>query len=116
MINCSLDKLVKNLSDENFKYLFEEFSDEQLKLVKEKEIYPYEYIKSFKRFNEDELPDKSKFFSSLKDSEINEKEYERAINVWKLFKIKTLGQYHDLYLKADVLLLTDVFENLLKIV
>ena len=80
-IDCSLDKLVKNLSDEDFKYLSEEFNDKQLKLVKEKGVYPYEYMNSFKRFNEDELPDKSKFFSSLKDSEINEKEYERTVNV-----------------------------------
>ena len=87
-MNSSLDKLVKNLSDEDFKYLSEEFSDEQSKLVKEKGVYPYEYMNSPKRFNEDELPDKSKFFSSLKDSKINEKEYERAVNVWKLFKIK----------------------------
>ena len=87
-MNSSLDKLVKNLSDENFKYLSEEFNAEQLKLVKEKGIYPYEYMNSLKRFNKEELPDKSKFFNSLKDSEINGKEYERAANVWKLFKIK----------------------------
>ena len=66
-MNSSLDKLVKNLNDKDFKYLNEEFSNEQLKLVKEKGIYPYEYMKSFKRFSEDKLPDKSKFFSSLKD-------------------------------------------------
>ena len=71
-------------------------------------------MNSFKRFNEDELPDKSKFFSSLKDSEINERECEGAVNVWKLFKIKILGEYHDLYLKTDVLLLTDVFEKFIK--
>ena len=71
-------------------------------------------MNSFKRFNEDELPDKSKFFSSLKDSEISERECERAVNVWKLFKIKILGEYHDLYLKTDVLLLTDVFEKFIK--
>ena len=70
-INCSLDQLVKNLNDKDFKYLSEEFSDEILKLVKEKGIYPYKYMNNFKRFNEDELPDKSKFFSSLKDNEIN---------------------------------------------
>ena len=113
-MNCSLDKLVNNLSDEDCKYLTEEFSDEQLKLVKEKGIYPYEYLSSFKIFNEDELPEKSKFFSSLKGSEINEKEYERTVNVWKLFKIKSLGQYHDLYLKTDVLLLAGVFEKFIK--
>ena len=110
-MNSSLDKLVKNLNDKDFKYLSEEFSGEQLKLVKEKGIYPYEYMNSFKRFNEDKLPDKSEFFISLKDSGVNEKEYERAVNVWKAFKIKNLGEYHDLYLKIDVLLLVDVFEK-----
>ena len=60
-MNCSLEKLVKNLNDKDFKYLSEDVSDEQLKLVKEKGIYPYEYMNSFKRFNEDELPDKMSF-------------------------------------------------------
>ena len=110
-MNSSLDKLVKNLNDKDFKYLTEEFSGEQLKLVKQKGIYPYEYMNSFKRFNEDKLPDKSKFFSSLKDKGINEKEYDRAVNVWKIFKIKNLGEYHNLYLKIYALLLADVFEK-----
>ena len=66
---------------------------------------------SFKRFNESKLPDKNKFFSSLKDCGINEKEYQRANNVWKVFKIKNSGEYHDLYLKTDILLLCDVFEK-----
>ena len=68
-------------------------------------------MNSFKIFSEEKLPDKSKFFSSLKDNGVNEKEYERAVNVWKLFKIKNLGQYHDFYLETDVLLLCDVFER-----
>ena len=50
----------------------------------------------------------------LKDSEINEKECERAVNLWKLFKIKNLGQYHGLYLRTDVLLLAHVFEKFIK--
>ena len=101
-MNSSFDKFVKNLSDEDFKYLNEKFSNEQLKLVNEKRIYPCEYIDSFKRFNESKLPDKSKFFSSLKDCGINEKEYQRAINVWKVFKLKNLGQYHDLHVKIFI--------------
>ena len=115
-MNSSLDKLIKNLNDKDFKNLSEEFSDDQLKLVKEKVIYPYEYMNGFKRFNEDKLPDKSKFLSSLKDCGINKKEYERAINVWKVFTIKDLGQYHDLYLKTDVLLLYDNLKSLLELV
>ena len=117
MIGCNLwsqvDKLVKNLNDKGFKYLSEECSNEQLKLVKEKGIYPYEYMNSFKRFNEDKLPDKSTFFSSLKEYGINEKGYERGINVWKVFKIKDLGQYYDLYLKTDVFM-CDIFERFIK--
>ena len=72
-MNCSLDKLVKKLNDKELKYLLEEFGDEQLKLVKQKGVYRHEYMNSFKIFNEDEMNDKSQFFSSLKDSEINEK-------------------------------------------
>ena len=112
-MNCSLDKLVKNLNDKGFKYLSEEFSGEELKFVKEKGMYPYEYVRSCKKFSEHKLPDKFEFFSSLKDCGINEKEYERALNVWKVFKIKDLGKYHDLHLKADVLLLCNVFEELI---
>ena len=69
-------------------------------------------MNSFTRFSEDELPDnKSKVFSSLKDSGVNENEHKKAFNVWKVFKIKNLGEYHDLYLKTAVLLLVDVFEK-----
>ena len=113
-MNSSLYKLVKNLSDKDFKYLSEEFSNEQLKLVKEKGIYPYEYMSSFKKFKENRLPGKCKFFSSLKDCGVNEKEYQRADNVWKVFKIKNLGEYHDLFLKTDVLLLCGVFEKFIE--
>ena len=57
-MNSSLDSLVKNLMSEDFKCLSEEFSGELLRLVKEKGVYPYEYMDSFKKFNEDKLPDK----------------------------------------------------------
>ena len=113
-MNSSLDKLVKNLTDKDFVFLSEESSGEQLKLVKEKGIYPYEYMNSFKRFKENKLPDKSKFFSLLKDCGINEKEYQRVINVWKVFRIKNLGEYHDLYLRTDFLSLCDLFEKYIK--
>ena len=113
-MNSSLDKLVKNLTDKDFLYLSEEFSSEKLKLVKEKGIYPYEYMNSFKKFKEIKLPDKDNFFSSLKDCGFNEKEYQRAINVWKVFEIKNLGEYHDLYWKTDILLLCGVFEKFIK--
>ena len=61
------DSLVKNLVDKDFKYLSEEYSGELLELVREKGVYPYEYMDSFKRFNEDKFPDRFDFFSSLKN-------------------------------------------------
>ena len=68
-----------------------------------------------KKFKETNLSDIDKFFSSLKDCRINEKEYQGAHDVWKVFEIKKLGQYHDFYLKTDVLLLCDVFEKLINV-
>ena len=54
-MNLSLDKLVKNLADEDFKYLVEEFGSENLGLLKQKGAYPYEYMNSFERFNEKKI-------------------------------------------------------------
>ena len=103
-MNSSLDLLVKNLMDEDYKYLSEEFNSELLELVKEKGVYPYEYINSFKKFSEDKLPDKCKIFSSLKETCISEKDYERAKNVWNAFKMNLMSD----------LLLADVFEKFIK--
>ena len=69
---------------------------------------------SFKKFSENKVPNKFKFFSSLKDECISEKDYQRANNVWNAFKMNTMADYHNLYLKADVLLLADLFEKFIK--
>ena len=66
-MNSSLEKLVKNLSDNDFKYLTQEFGSKNLKLLKQKDGYPYEYMDSFKRFSEEKLPEKEFFHSSVKD-------------------------------------------------
>ena len=79
-----------------------------LKLVKQKAVYSYEYMDSFKKFSEDTLLDRSKFYSSLKDKCISGKDYLHANNVWNVFRINKLGDYHDLYLKTDILLLADI--------
>ena len=110
-INSSLESLVKNLLDNDFKYFFEEFRGEFLKLVKQKGVYPYEYMDSFKKFSKDKLRDASKFFSFLKDVCIGKKDYSKANNIWNVFKMNTMGDYHDIYLKTGVLLLADVFEK-----
>ena len=67
------------------------------------------FFDSFKKFSDDKLPDRCEFYSSLKDEYISEKDCLHVINVWNMFKRKTMGDYHDLYLKANVLLLAEVF-------
>ena len=66
-MDSSLDKLVKNLVDKDFKYLVKEFSSKNLELLKQKGAYPYEYMNSFKRFNADKLCARKYFYSSTKD-------------------------------------------------
>ena len=61
-MNFSLDKLVKNLTDEDFKYLIEEFGSGNLEILKQKCTYPYEYMNNFERFNEEKLPPRKYFF------------------------------------------------------
>ena len=63
-MNSSIEKLVKNFSDNDLKYLAEEFVSKNVELLKQKDAYPYEYMDSFKRFGEDKLPDKNCFHSS----------------------------------------------------
>ena len=71
-MNSSLDKLAKNLSDEDFKYLVKEFGSENLKLLEQKGAYPYEYMNSFEKFNEEKLPARKHFFGSIKKKKIDE--------------------------------------------
>ena len=72
-MNSSLNKLVKNLSDNDFKYLSQKFSGDLLELVKQKGVYPYEYMDSFEKFSEIKSSHRSKFFSLLKNKHISEK-------------------------------------------
>ena len=121
-MNSSLDKLVKNLSDEDFKYLVEEFSSENLELLKQKGADPYKYMNSFQRFNEEKLPARKYFFSSIKKGKIGDdgkvssghisvKDYLTCEKIWDKFEMKNMGYYHNHYLKKDVLQLADVFKK-----
>ena len=107
----SLDSLVNNLPKESFKNLKEFYEGDKLNLLLRKGVFPYDWFDSFNRLSADHLPPKEAFHSVLNDSEISEEDYLHAQNVWETFKMKTMRDYHDLYLKSDVLLLSDVFEN-----
>ena len=112
-ISSGLDKLVSNLPRKSLKYTSQKFKGKKLDLMARKGVYPYDYMDSFDKFNE-KLPTKEEFYSVLNNEHISDEDYKHTQNVWNTFSLKNMGEYHDLYLKSDVLLLADVFENFRK--
>ena len=80
-------------------------------LLLRKGVYPYEYADTWERFSEISLPSKEDFYSNLIMEDISDIDYRHANNVFKVFKLENLGDYHDLYVQSDTLLLADVFNN-----
>ena len=76
-----------------------------------KGVYPYEYMDEWDKFNEKVLPGKESFCSNLTLENITKTDYAHANNVFKKFKINNLGEYYDLYVRSDTLLLANIFEN-----
>ena len=124
-MSTSLDNLVENLKKSkgefsHFKSQFQNLTEEQIALIMKKGVYPYEYMSDPTKFKETQLPPIEEFSSTLYSSAINgelkrvpisDDNYEHAKNVYKELKCETLKDYHDLYLKTDVMLLADCFEN-----
>ena len=84
--------------------------DEKFRLMIRKAVYPYEYMDGWEKFDGASLPPKDTFYSRLNMKGISDQDHEHAQQVWNIMEEKTLGCYHDTYLKTDVLLLVDVFE------
>ena len=76
-----------------------------------KAFYPYEYMDSWEKFDQTLLPPKKDFYSNLNLENISDEDYSHAKKVWDVFKIKNVGEYHDLYVQIDTLLLADIYEN-----
>ena len=76
-----------------------------------KVVYPYEYMDGWDKFNESTIPGKELFYSNLPLEDIRETDYAHVNKVFKKFNINNLGEYHDLYVRSDTLLLADIFEN-----
>ena len=110
----SLAELASNLTNAN-KYKFREtlkhFSITDIDLVTRKGVFPYDYVDSWNKLNETKLPPIDDFYSILTASTISNEDYEHAQHMWSHFNIKSLGEYSDYYLKVDVLILSDIFEN-----
>lgn len=110
----SLDALAKLIPTEKKGLLREQFSNfnpNDLHLLETKGVLCYDYIDSWQKLNETSLPPINAFHSILSYQGISEQQYNYANEVWSKFNIQTIGEYTDLYLKVDVLLLATVFEN-----
>jgi hypothetical protein len=114
-MNASLDSLAKNLNIDDLKYVKKQINPLIFNIIsyknKRKGIYPYDYIDSEDKFKETELPTKDKFYSKLNKSHISDEDYDLAKQVWDTLEIKTLEEYTKTYMKLDILLLSDLFEN-----
>ena len=115
-MNSSLEKLVKNLSDNDFKYLTKEIGSKNFELLKQIDAYPCEYMDSFQRFSEEKLPEKECFYSSVKNGttndngeklecHISDKDCLTCSKIWNKFNMKNMGDYHDHYFKKHHYLL-----------
>ena len=80
-------------------------------LLLRKGVYPYEYMDSWQKFDEKRLPPKKTFYSNLNLEDISDEDYAHAQKVWDVFEINDLGDYHDLYIQSDTVLLADVYEK-----
>lgn len=114
-MSSSLESLISNLSKdglENFQQFRKFFTnDEKARLLLRKNVYCYDYIDSFEKFNETHLPPREGFYNKLRGEPISDEDYQQACDVWNTFNMKTLGDFHDLYVLTDTLLLADVFEK-----
>ena len=111
-IASSLDKLSSNLDDDQCKHLREFYMEEEVfRLMRRKGVYPYECMDGRKKFEETSLPTKNAFYRNPDMKGISDEDHEHAKQVWNIMEEKTLGCYHDTYLRTDVLLFADVFET-----
>ena len=110
-LKSSVEALVNNLPKDGFNNLEKYFTTEQIKLLKQKGFYPYEYMDSIEKLKDTKPPPKEAFYSKLTGKGINNYNYNHVLNVWKTFKMKSFKEYHEVYNISDVLLLADVFEN-----
>eukprot|EP00102_Acyrthosiphon_pisum_P012564 XP_008181781.2 PREDICTED: uncharacterized protein LOC103309046 [Acyrthosiphon pisum] len=110
----SLEKLVINLAKgdkSKFRETGKIFNSTDMDLVTRKGVYPYEYTDGWEKLDENILPRKEDFYNTLTETDLCDEDYEYAKRVWDHFNFNTLGEYSDWYMKVDVMLLCDVFEN-----
>ena len=115
-LSYSLSELAKNIN--KYPHLwggFPDLSDEKKALLTRKGIYPYDFMNDESKFDMKQLPPREAFYSKLERVGVSHEDYQHALNVWTTFQCKSFRDYHNLYLKVDVLLLADIFEDFRRI-
>ena len=92
-------------------YRFSNHDKNKLILLLQKGVYPFQYMNDWEKFNETPFHEKEDFYSHLNIGDITDTDYTQAKRVCWDFEIKILGQYHDLPVQSNMLMLADVFEN-----
>ena len=110
-MSSALSTLANNLRSDQLHHVSKFYQGDLFELAKRKGVFPYKYIKGFEQYEERELPPIEAFYSLLTGEGISENDYTHAKSVFETFNCQTLGEYSDIYLTVDVLLLADVFEN-----
>ncbi|XP_050308625.1 uncharacterized protein LOC126745018 [Anthonomus grandis grandis] len=115
-MSSSLDRLSSYLSSSE-KYITKSFckNETEFNLISRKGIFPYDYLDCWEKLKENSLPSIDAFYSKLKKSNVTQTDYNFAVKIWESFQIQNLQEYLELYLKTDILLLADVFENFRKV-
>ena len=85
-MSSSLSNLVNNLPNDAFKYTSQVYKNEKLNMMKQKGVYPYDYMDSFGKFNEKQLHKKEDFYSISNNEHITDDDYNRAKNIWNKFE------------------------------
>ena len=108
----SLNKLASYLSNDEKKVTRKYCRyDLEFNLLTRNGVFPYEYIDNWSKLDEDRLTPKEVLYSELNIKNITEENYTHPSKVWEVFNVQSLGEYSDLHLKTDVLLLSNIFEN-----
>jgi hypothetical protein len=109
-LSASLETLAETVTD--FKNLNGEYPNPMhQELLRKKQVFPYDHLDSLDRMDERSLPTREQFYSKLYGEEVDDDKYERAQQIWRVFDCQTLYDYALIYLKTDVLLLADIFEQ-----
>ena len=113
---ASLDNLSKSIQDYSivpkvYKFFGKKVDSKMLKDLKRKAHFPHEYLDNYKKLNDKELPEKKHFYSSLTKSDISNKRYKHSCRMFKNFECSDLGEYSDMYLILDVILLAQIMEE-----